>query len=382
MTNISFMTFVNRQSSIVIGFLLLGGGTLFAHDEKVSASEVRVESHEIVWKVDVGLAGLEKALKLPAATAQLSEGQLQLLKPEIAEYLRSGISVEVNGRVTAAEIGELEPLYEPFLLSGEPYIARVRQLFLFRSQEEVRRLRLGIRLFSGLTAEHRAVVHVRWGGQERQFVRVGPSTLDLSYDGLHPDFWRIAADFLLWGAHHIFIGYDHIAFLLALLLAARRAREMVLIVTSFTVAHSLTLLLSALDLIRLPPAVTESLIAASIVYVSVENYFLKDGGHRWLLTFAFGLVHGLGFSSVLRERLAGVSGVVLPVLSFNLGVEAGQVVVLMVAFPLILALCRAADEKARELKRRRLLRIGSAPILLLGLGWLVERVFGLGFMPL
>ncbi len=225
-------------------------------------------------------------------------------------------------------------------------------------------------------------MHVRWGGQERQFVRVGPSTLDLSYDGLHPDVWRIAGEFLSWGARHIFIGYDHIAFLLALLLAARRVREMVLIVTSFTVAHSLTLLLSALDLIRLPPALTESLIAASIVYVSVENYFLKDGRHRWLLTFAFGLVHGLGFSSVLRERLADVSGVVLPVLSFNLGVEAGQLVILMVAFPLILALCRAADERSREIRQRRLLWIGSAPILLLGLGWLVERVFGIGFMPL
>ena len=371
-----------RHSSFVIAFLLLSGRTLFGHDEKVSASEVRVESHEIVWKVDVGLAGLEKALKLPAAAAQLSERQLQLLKPQIANYLSSEVSVEINGRVAVAEIGELEPVYEPFLLSGEPYIARVRQLLLFRSQEEARRLRLGIRLFSELTAEHRALVHVRWGGQERQFVRVGPSTLDLSYDGLHPDVWRIAAEFLSWGARHIFIGYDHIAFLLALLLAARRVREMVLIVTSFTVAHSLTLLLSALDLIRLPPALTESLIAASIVYVSVENYFLKDGRHRWLLTFAFGLVHGLGFSSVLRERLADVSGVVLPVLSFNLGVEAGQLVILMVAFPLILALCRAADERSREIRQRRLLWIGSAPILLLGLGWLVERVFGIGFMPL
>src|SRR5436190_20420816 len=102
-----------RHSSFVIGFLLLSSCTLFAHDEKVSASEVRVESHEIVWKVDVGLAGLEKVLKLPTGTAQLSEGQLQLLKPEIAEYLRSGISVEINGRFSVAEVGGLEPLYEP-----------------------------------------------------------------------------------------------------------------------------------------------------------------------------------------------------------------------------------------------------------------------------
>jgi hypothetical protein len=124
------------------------------------------------------------------------------------------------------------------------------------------------------------------------------------------------------------------------------------------------------------------LIAASIVYVSLENYFMKDGKYRWLLAFVFGLVHGLGFSSVLRERLADVSGILVPVLSFNLGVELGQLAILLVAFPLTLWLCRAPDDMSREFKRRRLVWVGSAPIMLLGLGWLCERVSGVGFMPL
>ena len=175
--------------------------------------------------------------------------------------------------------------------------------------------------------------------------------------------------------HHIFIGYDHIAFLLALLLAARGLMEMVKIATSFTVAHSLTLLFSALDVIRLKPQVTESLIAASIVYVAVENYTLKEGKYRWILTFAFGLVHGLGFSTVLKERLSESSGILVPVVSFNVGVELGQIAILLVAFPLAAWARRGPDKESGERRRRRLLVIGSTAILLLGVTWLAERLF-------
>src|SRR5205814_5944636 len=103
---------------------------------------------------------------------------------------------------------------------------------------------------------------------------------------------------------------------------------------------SLTLLLAALDVIRIPSAVTESLIAASIVYVALENYFIKDGRHRWLLTFGFGLVHGLGFSSVLRARLQDLESIAVPVVSFNLGVEAGQIAILLVALPVLILIRR------------------------------------------
>ena len=355
---------------------------LWAHDEKVSTSEVQISKNEVLWKVDVGLVGLDKVIRLPAPPAQLSEHQIQSVKEGIARYLAGGLSVEINGRAAEFEVGELEPRYEPFLLSGEPYIARVAQNFRFRANEDIKQLHLGLRFFSELTSQHRAVIHARWGGQQRQFVRVGPSKLEITQSRLNPTFWNTAAEFLVWGAHHIFIGYDHIAFLMALLLGARRLRAMVLIVTSFTVAHSLTLLLAALDVIRVQPAVTEALIAASIVYVSVENYFLKDGSRRWILTFFFGLVHGLGFSSVLRERLIDVSGILVPVLAFNVGVEVGQILILFAAFPLMLWLRRGKDERVREQRQRRLVWVGSAPILLLGLGWLVERVFGMEFMPL
>jgi hypothetical protein len=156
---------------------------------------------------------------------------------------------------------------------------------------------------------------------------------------------------------------------------------MLKVVTSFTVAHSITLLLAALDVIRVSGAVTESLIAASIVHVAAENYFIKEGGHRWILTFAFGLVHGLGFSSVLRARLQDLGSIAVPVVSFNLGVEVGQIAILLVALPVLIWIRKGSDEAASERRRRRPVRVGSMPILLLGLFWLIDRVFQLNLMP-
>jgi hydrogenase/urease accessory protein HupE len=348
----------------------------------VSASQLQISKHEAVWSVDVGVLGLEKVMKFPAGSAELSESQLQSMRDQVAQYLGDRLSVEINGHAATRTNGPLEPIYEPFLLTGEPYIARVRQEFRFHTAEEIARLGLEFRFFAELTRQHRAVVNVSWGNQVRQFTRVGPSRLELTPPESNSTFWSNGRDFLFWGAHHIFIGYDHIAFLFALLLGARTLRETIFIVTSFTLAHSLTLLLAALDVIRVSQMVTESLIAASIVYVSLENYFLREGTHRWALTFVFGLVHGLGFSTVLRERLSAVSGIVIPVLSFNAGVELGQITILFVVYPLILWLRRGGDESIRQARHRRLIRIGSAPILILGLGWFVERVFGLRFMPL
>ena len=131
----------------------------------------------------------------------------------------------------------------------------------------------------------------------------------------------------------------------------------------------------------MPSAVTESLIAASIVYVAAENYFIKEAKYRWVLTFLFGLVHGLGFSSVLRDRLQDLDAIVLPVVSFNLGVELGQVAILLVAFPLLAWIRKGATEESSALRQRRLVRIGSAPILLLGCFWLVDRIFQKNWMP-
>jgi hydrogenase/urease accessory protein HupE len=365
-------------SLAIVGTLLGLAPAAWAHDETVSASEVEISDGQVLWKVDVGIAGLAKAIELPGAEPELDEGDIQAVKPQIARYLGQGLELELNGRKVVPQVGVLEPRYEPFVATGQPYLARVSLELRFVAAAPIQIVRANVGFFSDLTSQHRAVVKVRWDRESKQLTRLGPSQIVLERGRVNPTPWTAARDFVLWGAHHIFIGYDHIAFVLALLLAVRRFGELIKIITSFTIAHSITILLAAFDVVRIPGQITESLIAASIVYVAVENLVRRgEGGRwRWLLTFGFGLVHGLGFAEVLRERLAETpGGMVLPVLCFNLGVEVGQVAIVSLAFPVLIWLRRAADDGARAIRQRRIVQLGSLPILLLGVLWLGERLF-------
>jgi len=143
--------------------------------------------------------------------------------------------------------------------------------------------------------------------------------------------------FLVLGIEHILTGYDHLAFLLALLIAGGSLRHNAKIITSFTVAHSLTLALATLGLVNISPAIIEPLIAVSIVFVGLENLFKRHLAARWLVTFSFGLIHGLGFAATLRELGIGTLGarVALPLLSFNLGVELAQISIAALVLPLV-----------------------------------------------
>jgi hydrogenase/urease accessory protein HupE len=178
--------------------------------------------------------------------------------------------------------------------------------------------------------------------------------------------------FLKLGIEHILTGYDHLLFLAGLLLACRRFGSMVVIITSFTLAHSLSLALATFEVVALPARVVEPLIAASILYVGVENLLRRDreSRGRWLLTFAFGLVHGLGFASVLRDLGIGEAGrgAIWPLIGFNAGVESGQLVVAAVLLPALLWARRFPKFE------RRLLPVLSGLVALAGLCWLVDRL--------
>ena len=180
-------------------------------------------------------------------------------------------------------------------------------------------------------------------------------------------------DFFLLGIRHILAGYDHLLFLFGLLLVCRNLRQAALLITCFTLAHSLTLALSTFGLLQLPSRWIEAAIAASIVYVGLENLLRGDGKlrWRWLLTFAFGLIHGLGFAGVLREMGVADGGwsSVAPLAGFNLGVEAGQLCVAAILLPVLLWL--------RKTPRLMRVAIPMASIVVAAAGgcWLVQRVF-------
>src|SRR6185503_11254312 len=138
------------------------------------------------------------------------------------------------------------------------------------------------------------------------------------------------AGFLKLGVEHIWTGYDHLMFLFALLLVCPDFKSAIQVVTFFTVAHSITLAFATLNLVWVSGRVVEPAIAASIVYVGVENLIRSEGPKgRWLITFLFGLIHGFGFASILRDLgvASSTTGVTVPLVAFNLGVEAGQIVV-------------------------------------------------------
>jgi len=189
---------------------------------------------------------------------------------------------------------------------------------------------------------------------------------------LDPRWFQAARRFVQMGFFHILDGIDHLLFLLCLVIPFRRFRPLVLVVTAFTVAHSITLIASAFnfapDALWFPPLI-ETLIAASIVYMALENI---AGGvtdrRRWVMAFAFGLVHGFGFSFALRETLqfAG-SHLLTSLLAFNVGVELGQILVLMLFIPMLDLLFRYV------VKERMGTIIISALVAHTGWHWMIER---------
>ena len=170
---------------------------------------------------------------------------------------------------------------------------------------------------------------------------------------------------------HILTGYDHLLFLFALLVVTRNFTSALKVITCFTLAHSITLGVAAFDLVQISSRIVEPLIAVTIVYVGVENIWKRGDPHgRWMLTFAVGLIHGFGFASVLRELGVGSrGGVAMPLFSFNLGVELGQIAVAAIALPIIWQLR----------KREKFLRYGvpacSVVVALLGAFWFAQRVW-------
>ena len=188
------------------------------------------------------------------------------------------------------------------------------------------------------------------------------------YESSAPTFWG----FVRLGVEHIWTGYDHLLFLFALLVVCRSFKSIVAIITCFTLAHSTTLALATLNVVNLPSRFTEPAIAATIVFVGLEN-LIKRGAEppgRWALTFGFGLIHGFGFASVLRELGVGEGGtsIAMPLFTFNAGVELGQIAIASVVLPIVWRL------RKNEIFVSRGVPVLSALVAAAGLYWFCKRV--------
>jgi hypothetical protein len=333
---------------------------------------------------DVQPAVLEAGGRWIASRVDLFEAEQRLGSPRVAAVrisLPSDTSFDSYDRALAHVTGA--PLSADVELAGSQALLDVLleypvtsgdSRFSIATRFEIAGLRsvtvLRFRTAVG-TSEGRAL-------QERAFQFHG----DSGFVRLDPRWFQAASRFVVDGFFHILGGIDHLLFLLCLVIPFRRFGALVVIVTSFTVAHSVTLIASAYDMapsaLWFPPLV-ETLIAASIVYMAIENIVSRGGGpdgpplrsavtRRWMVTFGFGLVHGFGFSFALRDslQLAG-SHVLTSLLSFNIGVELGQLLVLIVAIPALNALFRfGVPERTGTI-------VLSAFVAHTGWHWLTER---------
>lgn len=180
--------------------------------------------------------------------------------------------------------------------------------------------------------------------------------------------WPIARESLVFGVEHIWFGYDHIVFLLGLVLLGGRLRDFATTITAFTVSHSITLGVMVMGVVAPPATVIEPLVALSIAYVGVENFFVKDLSKRWRVAFVFGFIHGFGFASAVGDKLSS-ENLPLALATFNLGVELGQLGLLAVMVPLLIAFRKQAWSQPRGVQ------VVNGAIVAAGLFWFVERVF-------
>ena len=219
------------------------------------------------------------------------------------------------------------------------------------------------------------------GSRGRELVTVtgGDNPGEIMLDGKNPPLdltkplqttWQLMKKFGLAGIEHILTGYDHICFLIAVILWATRVWPVVKLVTAFTISHSITLSLAALDIVTLPTTLTESAIALSIIYVAVENYFSRDTDKRWRDTFLFGFIHGFGFASGLKELNVQQQTIAPALASFNIGVEIGQIAIVLLLMPILLLIDRQTGGKRNE----KLVYALSGVIALFGAYWFFQRI--------
>jgi hydrogenase/urease accessory protein HupE len=349
---------------LAAGLLLAGcAAGLRAHDPGISTmqGEVRAEALVLV----TGFAPADAALLLPPA--ERKEGAWDQADFDAAKAGLLRVAPRLwEARAGGAALAPREATVE--LLPGDNVSFRL----VFPRPRGAGPLVLRAPLLAELSDSHRqfAIVTDERGSVIAKKL-LSPRDPVLELAGPPRSGPEVAWDFFQLGVKHLWTGVDHILFLLALLAVCTGFRACVAIVTSFTVAHSITLALAALGLVALPARIVEPVIAASIVYVGVENLLRRGEAPRarWMLTFAFGLVHGFGFAGVLRELGlgAGGAGIALPLVAFNLGVEAGQIALAAIALPVLWRLRR--NEKFRT----RGVPALSALVALAGLWWFLER---------
>ena len=365
--------------------LLLLSAPAWAHKPSDSYLSLTVQDDRVEGRWDIALRDLDDAIGLDAdGDGAITWGEVRNKHDQIAAYALSRLTLssgEEPCRTSARE----------HLIDKHTDGAYEVLLFTAICQSTVDQLGADYRFLFDLDAHHKGLLRLTHGPMT--------ATAIFSQDAPRQQFMigtisrlRQIRQYAHEGIWHIWLGYDHVLFLLALLLPAVLRRianrwepapdffsalgEVVAIVTAFTVAHSITLSLASLGVISLPSRLIESAIAASVAFAGVSNLYPALTQRRWLIAFLFGLIHGFGFASVLSDLGLPQGSLALSLVSFNLGVEVGQLAIVAVFLPLAYGLRKSWTYQ------RLVLVSGSLGIVALACAWLMERALDLKLIPL
>ena len=357
--------------------LLLSSFACHAHKPSDSYLRYKLDGAELTGQWDIALRDFEQAIGLDQnGDGEITWGEVKARHADIAAYALARLSVAGDGqpcplRVTGHQIDNHS--------DGAYAVLR----FAGTCKGAPSAVELGYKLFFDFDAQHKGLLSLEVQGKTQSIVFTPEQSIQRFELG-ELTAMRQFASYGREGVWHIWIGYDHILFLLSLLLPAVLMRErhqwlpvarfgdafwdVFKIVTSFTVAHSITLSLAALGVISLPSRLVESAIAVSVVLAALNNLVPLVGGRRWIVAFAFGLIHGFGFASVLAELGLPRNTLVLALVGFNLGVETGQLAIVSAFLPVAYLL------RGTWFYRRVVLWGGSMLIVAIASIWLAERV--------
>ncbi len=356
-----------------------------AHKPSDSYLSLAVEGNALVGQWDIALRDLDFAIGLDInGDAEITWGEVRAKHADIAAYAMSRLQLSAAGKACVVNVTEH---FVDDHTDGAYAVLR----FKAECPAALEMLQARYALFFDIDPQHKGLLRLQYQGVTSTGI-FSPDKATQEFSLRRPSKLAQFLDYGREGVWHIWIGFDHILFLLALLLPSVVFRQQKIwqavgafkpafwavlkIVTAFTVAHSITLTLATLGVISLPSRWVESTIAASVVIAALNNVFPLFSERRWMLAFVFGLIHGFGFASVLTDLGLPKDTLVLALVGFNLGVEAGQLAIVAAFLPIAFAL------RHTWLYRRVVLLGGSIVITGLALVWLAERAFDLKLMPL
>ena len=364
--------------------LLFVAVTVRAHRTSDSYLTLRVEGTKITGQWDIAMRDLAQHLNLDAnGDGEVTEDELNAKQKEVSAFATNHLQLKIDDIARPFRINEM--LIEQF--ADGPY-AVVR--LTLDAPETAKAVGIEYSAFFDTDPQHRGLMRLEAGGRTQTAV-FSPDKRAQNFPLSSLSHWRQFLDFVREGVWHIWLGFDHILFLLALLLPSvlRRGEsgwevvdgfrpaliKVVKIVTAFTVAHSITLSLATLGVAQLPSRLIESTIAASVILAAFNNLYPIFPERGWIVAFVFGLVHGFGFANVLADLGLARQTLALALVGFNVGVELGQLAIVAVFLPFAFSL------RGSWVYQRLTFRFGSAVIVLLAATWMVERIWDFKILP-